>query len=97
MYSNVEQDHLKENQEKIELDLVRLAEEFLGIETNQAGAFKWLELNETLLATLAKWRKRPYFCPYRPYHGKWILTCKSNLQQVRLILNKTKSIGVNVL
>ena len=90
----MEQDSLNQSREKIELELIRLAEEFIGIDTNQAGAYKWLELNETLLATLAKWRKRPYFCPYRPYHGKWILTCKSNLQEVKLLLDSTSQIIV---
>jgi hypothetical protein len=63
-------------------EFLSLVQEFIGIESFEQGAYRWLELNETLLTTLEKWRQRPYFCPYRPFHGKWILTCKSHLQGV---------------
>jgi len=60
--------------------LIELADEFLGIERKQLGRYKWVSLNESLLTALDRWRQRPYFCPYRPYHGKWIMTCKSDVQ-----------------
>ena len=82
-YSNYEQDSSRTEKPDSELEeFMTLVEEFIGIKSFQQGAYRWLELNETLLTTLEKWRQRPYFCPYRPYHGKWILTCKSHLQGV---------------
>ena len=67
--------------------LIELADEFLGIERKQLGRYKWVSLNESLLTALDRWRQRPYFCPYRPYHGKWIMTCKSDVQNVSFNTN----------
>ena len=73
--------------EKINSDpqqFLALVEEFIGVNSFNQGAYRWSELNETLITTSEVWKKRPYFCPYTPFRGKWILTCKSQLRAVSL-------------
>lgn len=73
---------IPEDPDEAEKALIELAGEYLGIERKQQGGYRWISLNESFLTSLDKWRQRPYFCPYRPFHGKWIMTCKSDLQNV---------------
>ena len=61
-----------------------LADDFTGITRGKQGVYRWIAINESLLTTVEKWRRRPYFCPYKPFYGKWILTCKTHLQDVSL-------------
>ena len=82
VHTDYEKDPALLDIQNLESDLLRVANEFIGITLRQEGAYRWITLNETLLTTLEKWRKQPYFCPYRPNHGTWILTCKSYLQGV---------------
>ena len=95
-YTDYEQDPFKSRGPNLERDLIRLADEDKGIEPRQQGSYRWLNLNETLLTTLERWMKRPYFCPYRPFHGKWILTCKSYLQDVSWNLPYTFDLICNI-
>ena len=65
-----------------EEDLMEMARVFLGVRRGELGSYRWIVFNETLLTTVDKWIKRPYFCPYKRLDTKWILTCKSDLQGV---------------
>ena len=53
-----------------------------GITPGILGGYRWIAFNETRLTTMKRWRNQPYFCPYKPLYGKWIITCASYLSGV---------------
>ena len=65
-----------------EEELMEMARVFLGVRRGELGSYRWIAFNETLLVNVNKWIRRPYFCPYKRWDTKWILTCKTDLQGV---------------
>lgn len=52
------------------------------IRVHSAGSYKWVSIDETNIIQLQEWRDEIHFCPYKPSNGKWILTCKNDLDKV---------------
>ena len=48
------------------------------------GNYKWLTFDEQSIIQLQKWQNDIHFCPYQAAKGKWILTCKNDVDKVRI-------------
>ena len=52
------------------------------IRMHSVGSYKWISIDETRIIRLQNWKDEIHFCPYKPSDGKWILTCKNQLDKV---------------
>ena len=48
------------------------------------GSYKWIGVEETSVISLDDWEEERHFCSYPSAKGKWVMTCKSNLDKVRI-------------
>ena len=48
------------------------------------GSYKWISVEETSVISLDDWEEERHFCSYPSAKGKWVMTCKSNLDKVRI-------------
>ena len=51
-------------------------------EVHSIGSYKWINIKDTNVFSLQNWKDKIHFCPYKPAKGKWILTCKTELDKV---------------
>ena len=52
------------------------------IRLQAVGSYKWISIDEKSIIELQNWKDDIHFCPYKPSDGKWILTCKGQLDRV---------------
>ena len=55
------------------------------------GSYKWISVEETSVITLDDWEEERHFCSYPSAKGKWVMTCKSNLDKVIIWIKATHS------
>ena len=53
------------------------------------GSYKWISVEETSVISLEDWEEERHFCSYPSAKGKWVMTCKNNLDKAIIWIKAT--------